>query len=209
MNNPSILSQTPIANLGNILSQNAISSTDRKCWKIRRNRKSFKDRIQAIEYIRSNFLGEAFSFLTSKIGKPIYEEKGEAEIEVKISLTWILDCSKSRINMISISWSKMTESDSKAVDKFHQDLLFHEEGHMIVAKDVASNCSGEITANGKDRNEATSNLQEKLNEKKARTFELLEEQNKKYDEVTDHGRRQSNGPSQGFPGGNDVILSLE
>jgi predicted secreted Zn-dependent protease len=84
----------------------------------------------------------------------------------------------------------------------------HEEGHIKVAESVAKQSSRTVKSDAMASPQAArTNLQEKLETHLNEVNKELDDRTTRYDEVTDHGRKQSQGPEHGFPGGKDVVLN--
>ena len=83
-------------------------------------------------------------------------------------------------------------------------LLDHVRGHEIVAHRVARSSNGHLEANGASAAQAKARLQRTIHDLTAdQNSELLREE-RAYDNVTENGASQSQGPAYGFPGGPDV-----
>lgn len=83
-------------------------------------------------------------------------------------------------------------------------LLEHVQGHLTVAQRAVRSSGGSVQANGTTAAQA----RERLNAAVARMRsdlqkELLREE-RAYDNVTNYGAAQSQGPAYGFPGGPDA-----
>lgn len=83
-------------------------------------------------------------------------------------------------------------------------LLDHVQGHLTIAQRVARSSGGSVQANGGSAAQARDRLRAAV----ARTSrdlqsELLREE-RAYDNVTENGAAQSQGPAYGFPGGPDA-----
>jgi gas vesicle protein len=104
----------------------------------------------------------------------------------------------------------MSQADKKALGQFTDATRVHEEGHFTVAEKVASEYSTTVSATGASASEAIRNLQEELNKHQEAARKKLDEQagdDGTYDKATDRGRKQSNGPSKGFPGEPNINLN--
>lgn len=100
----------------------------------------------------------------------------------------------------------MTSADRAAVAYFKNALLAHERGNGIVVERVMNDFSGPISGTGATRGEAIQALRSNIQANESAFQTEANNQEARYDTVTDHGRRQLQGPSEGFPGGDDVEL---
>lgn len=110
------------------------------------------------------------------------------------------------------------------------DLEVHERGHIVVANMVAEAFSTTLSADGSNEGEARRKLAELRREHARQAKSEIDRlasktgQKPKYDEVTDHGVNQSQGPEESytiygpdgeelathtFPGGDNVKLRCE
>lgn len=210
MNNPNILSHGALSNIINILTPKPISPTSRrKCWKCIQKEKRFMNKKSALEFIDKELeLGITTPHFEIKTKKIKVKKIGEGNFEAKAVAEFHLSCQKSRIEIIKLKWSKMTQDEIKKVEKMTKAIISHEEGHMKIAQKIAKNMSRLITKSGATEKEAKSNLKKEMDDILATLIGELKAEEEKYDSVTDHGRAQSKGPTQGFPGGSDIIIDL-
>lgn len=83
-------------------------------------------------------------------------------------------------------------------------VLEHVRGHQIIASRVAHSSNGHVEATGSSEQQARSRLADGIRKLTAdQNKELLREE-RAYDNVTENGAAQSQGPSYGLPGGPDV-----
>jgi len=125
---------------------------------------------------------------------------GTFKFEGKVK--WSVDPSKSTMQLTELTWKNMTPAEAKALADFKAALEAHEIGHIAVAETVAKEFSETtITGTGVSPDEARKDFDRKLQEHEANVTKVLGERTKTYDEVTDHGRKQSR------IDGNDVRLN--
>ena len=83
-------------------------------------------------------------------------------------------------------------------------LLEHVQGHLIVAQRVVRSSNGMVRALGKTRAQALARVRESVAHlTRDLQAELIREESA-YDNVTENGTAQTQGPLYGFPGGPDV-----
>jgi len=107
------------------------------------------------------------------------------------------------------SWDNMSDKERKALDRFLKDLEVHEQGHMAVCQELAKKYSKTLSSRDfETREKAGDNLvklREAFEDEKEKAVTDTEGE---YEKVTDHGRRQADGPSHQppYPGGQNVVL---
>jgi hypothetical protein len=83
-------------------------------------------------------------------------------------------------------------------------LLEHVRGHQIIANRVAHSGNGRIEAEAASEAQARSQLRDGIRKLTVEQNGELSREERAYDNVTENGASQSQGPSYGFPGGPDV-----
>lgn len=105
------------------------------------------------------------------------------------------------------SWPGRTAAHRSAYDDFVAKLTAHEFGHRAIAERAAQNRAGSITVLVRSRQGAERALRAMLTTQLHDLSAELFRKQELYDRVTDHGRRQEDGPLYGFPGGRNVVFS--
>jgi len=130
---------------------------------------------------------------------------GSSRAEGRVN--YVIDPNSVQITVPKWTWPNMTSSERAALQSFMDALMVHEVGHKTIAEQYAKDWSRNemLSATGATPREAEANL-------KARAERLLDERrfdlqgdSNAYDERTEHGARQSNGPPS-YPGGKDARL---
>src|SRR5579872_7374134 len=83
-------------------------------------------------------------------------------------------------------------------------VLDHVRGHQLIASRVARSSGGKVTANGATATQARAQLARAIRTLTADENSELTREERAYDTVTENGAAQSQAPSYGFPGGQDV-----
>lgn len=83
-------------------------------------------------------------------------------------------------------------------------LLEHVHGHAIVAQRVVRSSGGLVQANGASSAVARARLRQAVARMSSDLQNELVREERAYDNVTQDGAAQSQGPAYGFPGGPDV-----
>ncbi len=105
------------------------------------------------------------------------------------------------------SWPHITPTERERLTTFLSALRNHELGHWTIATRMLHGQQSTITVLGTTRAQVVRKLQTSMaTELHAVYGELLQAQNL-YDRVTDHGVRQTDGPTYGFSDGPDVVFS--
>ncbi|MBV9277233.1 MAG: DUF922 domain-containing protein, partial [Candidatus Eremiobacteraeota bacterium] len=104
------------------------------------------------------------------------------------------------------SWPGMTTEQRNAYNAFVASLRDHELGHATIAQSAIRGPVG-LTVLARSRTQAEHALHTALQQLLQTTSEELLRKERLYDRVTEHGKKQSEGPLYGFPGGNDVEFS--
>jgi hypothetical protein len=127
------------------------------------------------------------------------EWKGELPGEVTVTHT--LNEAASVVATPQYTWPKMTLAERTALDAALERLSVHEHGHLTVAREFfAQHSSEDYHARSHKQAQAISDEKGKKLEK------ALNRREREYDRITHHGFTQSDGPSAGFPGGEDVTF---
>jgi predicted secreted Zn-dependent protease len=106
------------------------------------------------------------------------------------------------------SWPNMTSVEKTALQDYMDALLVHEQGHIEVAERFAKDFSQSktISTNGATPARAEADLKKQALDELNKRRQELEQDEKNYDEKTEHGGQQSKGPEWGYPSGKDVVL---
>lgn len=207
--------QTQLPSSNPIIQQNSIT--------VRKRDWNFDDCQHAIQTIPTTNAGVVELNYGTSPGKPIFtgEDPVIASTTVEHSLINAI------ISLKVPTWPDMTAAEETARDNFINDLEIHERGHILVGDTVAAAFSTEFSAEGRTRGEAMRKLREKARQRQRKAdseLERLAGSGGRYDQVTDHGKTQSQGPTETytvrgvggetlatdtFPGGDDVVLRCE
>ena len=99
------------------------------------------------------------------------------------------------------SWPHMTPEERHALAETMDALHVHEEGHFLVLARIRAEFSSPFYVDSVDEAEAG------YVERRRQFAAKLAAQEKAYDDATQHGVDQSDGPAKGFPGGKDVTFT--
>lgn len=83
-------------------------------------------------------------------------------------------------------------------------VLNHVRGHQIIAERVARSSNGQIVATGSSVAQARARLADTVKRMTSEQNGEMTREERAYDDVTQNGAEQSQGPAYGFPGGSDV-----
>ncbi len=83
-------------------------------------------------------------------------------------------------------------------------LLQHVQGHLVVARRAVVSSDANIDANGASAAQARARLNRTVARMRSDLQNELAREEQAYENVTNYGKSQSQGPSYGFPGGSDV-----
>ena len=123
----------------------------------------------------------------------------------RTTLRWSVDASKTIVTIPEITWDDMTDADKAAAKSVADALLAHEEGHVQKAVDYAAELSAgggdKLSATGATEQEARNALNQKITDRTREVGAELNKRNGDYDDITQHGVKQSN-----LPGGKDARL---
>lgn len=190
---------------------------------VRKRDWNFDDCQHAIQTIPTTNAGVVELNYGTGPGKPTFtgEDPVTASTTVEHSLI------NATITLKVPKWPDMTAAEEAARDDFVNDLEIHERGHILVGDTVAAAFSTEFSAEGRTRGEAMRKLREKARQRQRKAeseLERLAGSGGRYDQVTDHGKTQSRGPTETytvrgiedetlatdtFPGGDNVVLHCE
>ncbi|MBV8886598.1 MAG: DUF922 domain-containing protein [Chroococcidiopsidaceae cyanobacterium CP_BM_RX_35] len=170
--------------------------------------KKFKDCNDFVDYLKSQ-LEVAKTVPALEIGKNTFNfsTNKDGSIEAVVDVKWSIDPKKSTITLPQLTWPNMTGAEKEALKDAMDALRVHEEGHIQVAEDFAKSISGPVSATGRTSKEAARNLEAKIKNSFEDIKAKLDERGDEYDLATDHGRKQSEGPAKGFPGGKNVLFA--
>ncbi len=98
----------------------------------------------------------------------------------------------------------LREVRSAMIVSIEQGLLEHVRGHQIIAQRVARSSNGLVVATGSSAALARAQLNSTVRKMTSEQNAELAREERAYDNVTQNGAEQSQGPSYGFPGGPDV-----
>lgn len=177
-----------------------------KKFSLKHVNKRFESCREAAEALAATKPGETKpGFEGRAVGTTVVEEP-DGTFVAKAGTKWSLDPSATTITVPRWTWPKMTSAESAAVRRFEADLIVHEQGHVTIAEEVIKTFSPRVSGRGTSRKEAIENAKRKMDELEPDLRAKIEKRFTEYDQVTSDGRTQSQGPAQGFPGGNDVRL---
>lgn len=83
-------------------------------------------------------------------------------------------------------------------------LMEHVHGHLAVAQRVVASAGADVEANGASAAQARTRLKQTIARMSGDLQNELAREERAYDNVTQNGAAQSQGPAYGFPGGPDV-----
>lgn len=155
---------------------------------------------------QGGLIAETIPALKIKDGKIKVSRMPDGKFQAEQNVIWEVDQSKSLTRLPKYTWSNMTDAEKAALKDAMDALRVHEEGHIKVAEDYAREISGSVSADGSTYKEAVKNLRDKIQDSLKEVKAELDKRGFQYDQVTEHGLKQSQGPSKGFPGGKDVYL---
>jgi hypothetical protein len=151
--------------------------------------------------------------MRQNVGETEYRQRQDGTWEARVEVDYsLVEETASIIRFPTISWPYMTPSEMEAVESALDALRNHEEGHIQIVRDFARGAGGLRTATGEGetpqaaREAAQNNLQALLNEERRNHDIGLDLLQRHYDSRTERGRRQSEGPRYGYPGGRDAVL---
>jgi hypothetical protein len=181
-------------------------------WKREPKDKEFRDCRGARDWVRSTDpLAETDAKIKPdpKLGEKVkVKPQSDGTYVAEVDVSWSLDTDNSIVRYVVISWDNMSKVDKADAKQFNHAHRVHEEGHIKVAESVAKQSSRTVKSDAMASPQAArTNLQEKLETHLNEVNKELDDRTTRYDEVTDHGRKQSQGPEHGFPGGKDVVLN--
>jgi hypothetical protein len=176
-------------------------------YKTKPQEKKFKNCNEAVDYLnRGNLPGEADAQITPKMGETRITEQPDGSFRAEVDISWSLS-DESTLELPEWTWRNMTESEKEALKAFVDALRVHEEGHMKVAEEYGKEISGTQVGTGSTRSEAQKDLNNQLRKYQKRAQKELDRRRQDYDDKTKNGRKQSEGPQHGYPGGKDVRLN--
>jgi len=105
------------------------------------------------------------------------------------------------------SWPGMTAAQRAAYNDFVTHVREHEIGHDMIARNGIAGRPFDLTVLAHTRALADRALRTAFSTQLAQTSASLLQKEQLYDRVTEHGRKQSEGPLYDFPGGDDVEFS--
>lgn len=99
---------------------------------------------------------------------------------------------------------RMHEVRGAIIVSVEPGVLDHVRGHQIVAERVEHSANGRVEATGSTQAQARSRLGEGIAKLTSEQNNELLREERAYDNVTENGASQSQGPAYGFPGGTNV-----
>ena len=121
--------------------------------------------------------------------------------------TAVLALGASQLQLPRWTWPQSSAAQRAAYDSFAAALRVHEVGHRTIARAAIQNQVLALTVLARSREAAEHALRSALATQLRATSDELLQKEELYDRVTEHGKRQSDGPLYGFPGGDDVVFS--
>jgi len=165
----------------------------------------------AVAFLASNpdDVGIAKSILAPTIAPnpPVPVKQADGTYKAKAAITWAIDKSQSSITMPYFTWPDMTEAEAAALRAYYQALLVHEDGHVTVAAELGKTISVSLTGSGATPAAAVADFKSLVQSRAAKNGADIAQRDADYDNATNHGATQSDGPSYGFPGGSNVVLA--
>jgi hypothetical protein len=98
----------------------------------------------------------------------------------------------------------LKQSTPAIIPSVDPGLLNHVQGHLIVARRVIASSGGHVEANGSSPSQARAHFNQTVAQMRGDLQKELAREEQAYDNVTQNGAAQSQGPAYGFPGGEDV-----
>jgi hypothetical protein len=117
------------------------------------------------------------------------------------------DLEDSQLRLPQWSWPGRSAAQRRAYDVFFVSLRAHELGHRAIAQSATQGHTLALTVVARSRAGAERALRAALAGQLHEFYAELLRKEELYDRVTEHGRRQSDGPLYGFPGGENVVFS--
>src|SRR5579884_2817865 len=111
---------------------------------------------------------------------------------------------RSYVASAQIRFSLDTKSPAIIPSADDPGVLQHVEGHLIVARRVVHSSEGMVQANGSSAAQARARLNQTIARMRSDLQKELSREEQAYENVTENGASQSQGPAYGFPGGPDV-----
>ena len=130
-----------------------------------------------------------------------YARSRKKESKLQVTITWKLT-DEAYVDDPTWSWPNMTKAEKRSVAKARAALSVHEHGHLqVAARYVREHETQTYLADDFDH-------AAELKEEKVKNWERgMRAERDRYDAVTHNGRTQSQGPSKGYPDGEDVEFS--
>ena len=178
----------------------ACSQTFKNC----REAEEFIDRARADESLS---VAEADVHLKATLGQDKVSKLADGSFKAEVPVKWTLDKEETKLILPDWCWPNMTDAEKAEIKQFVDALKVHEDGHVKVATDFGKKVSNTQSAKGATEADAISNLQKQLDIYLDESSTELDKRTKRYDEVTDHGAKQSLGPQFGLPGGKNAVLT--
>lgn len=152
--------------------------------------------------------GQARYLFTNRFKAPTVVDTGGNFWEAKTHATTTYQPKQSSIELIVPAWPRMTEANRTAVREYASALFVHEEGHERLAQDILAHYSNyPLLGAGEGRDAALSDLRTEEGKYWAEIQRYVKEREDAYDQLTDHGRKQSR--ATGDLAGKDVVLKCD
>jgi hypothetical protein len=103
-----------------------------------------------------------------------------------------------------IRFTLATKSPAMIASADDPGVLQHVQGHLTVARRVVQSSEGSVQANGSTASQARTRLNQTIARMRSDLQKELTREEQAYENVTENGTSQSQGPAYGFPGGPDV-----
>jgi hypothetical protein len=124
-------------------------------------------------------------------------------VEPKVSNVHIVRRSGAYVASAQLRFT-LREVQPAVIPSVDPGLLDHVQGHMIVAQRVVRSSGGTVEANGPTAQKARLDLNQTVARMQRDLQSELDREERAYDNVTQNGAQQSQGPAYGFPGGPDA-----
>ena len=150
-------------------------------------------------------LGHYTYRLGAKLSQARIVAAGNGEFEARGRA--VITLSNPQLQLPKWSWPGVSAAQRTVYDAFIAALRQHEVGHAKIAEVSIGARAVDLTMLAHSRVQAERALRSALQRQLRSASDELLHKEELYDRVTEHGRKQSDGPLYGFPGGTDVVFS--
>ncbi|MBV8689769.1 MAG: DUF922 domain-containing protein [Candidatus Eremiobacteraeota bacterium] len=173
---------------------------------IRYDVRHFSDCKAAAQYAAAHAtIGHYFYRLTARLGNARIERFGAHQYRGRG--IGVLSIGTSQLDLPRWTWPGMSPAQRSAYNAFVAAIRAHERGHETIARNAVQQHTFDLTVLSSSAENARHALRTALEAQLQQASSQLLQKEQLYDRVTLHGRRQSDAPLYGFPGGDDVLFS--